>query len=207
VKRYPLMISRICSVAVLASLPMMAVAQDDVPKAELAMGYSYLNVHPTKAQVTSFNMNGGGIGLVYNVTKMLGIKGDFMGYEGSVTATGTSNAVKVNPTLFTYLFGPQFKFRGHKVDYFAEALFGAGHTSAAWSQAFYPTGTTGTVYNSNNSFSMEFGGGLDFKVGHHVEIRPVEVDYLVARFSANNVSAQQNAFKYVVGLNIGMGSK
>lgn len=203
--------SFIFSLAALTLLPMIAAAQgsetSEVPKAELAMGYSYLSVHPTKAQVTSFNMNGGGIGLVYNVTKMLGIKGDFMGYEGSVTATGTSNAAKVSPTLFTYLFGPQFKFRGHKVDYFAEALFGAGHTSAAWSQAFYPTGTTGTVYNSNNSFAMEFGGGLDFKVGHHVEIRPVEVDYLAARFSANNVSAQQNAFKYVVGLNIGMGSK
>ena len=59
--------SFICSIAALTLLPVIAVAQD-VPKAELAMGYSYLNVHPTKSQVTSFNMNGGGIGLVYNVT-------------------------------------------------------------------------------------------------------------------------------------------
>jgi hypothetical protein len=207
VKRY----SFLCTIAAFALLPMIAVAQEsEVPKAELAMGYSYLNVHPTKSVVTSFNMNGGGIGLVYNVTHLIGIKADLMGYRGSNTVSGTTNSVTANPTLFTYLFGPQFKFRGHKVEYFGEALYGAGHSSSSFSALYYPStgvGSAGTVYNSNNSFMMEYGGGLDFKVGHHIEIRPVEVDYLWARFSANNISAQQNAFKYVVGINVGMGSK
>ena len=199
--------SLICSIAVLTLLPVIALAQGDVPKAELAMGYSYLNVHPTKSAVTSFNLNGGGIGLVYNVSSLIGIKADLMGYRGSNTVSGNSNSVTANPTLFTYLFGPQIKVRRSKVDYFAEALFGAGHSSSSFSALYYPSIGTGTVYNSNNSFMMEYGGGLDWKVGHHVSIRPVEVDYLFGRFSANNVSAQQNAFKYVVGINVGMGSK
>jgi hypothetical protein len=213
VKRY----SFICSLAALTLLPMIAGAQSskkgtgsetpEVPKVEIPMGYSYLSVHPTKSQVTSFNMNGGGAGFVYNVSSLIGVKADFMGYTGSVTATGTSNAIKVTPTLFTYLFGPQFTVRKHKVNYFAEALFGAGHTSAAWAQAVHPTGTTGTVYNSNNSFMMEYGGGVDFKVNPHVAIRPVEVDYLFGRYSANGVSAQQNSFKYVAGINLMLGSK
>jgi hypothetical protein len=199
--------SFIFSLAALTLLPMLAVAQEsEVPKAELALGYSYLNVHPTKSQVTSFNMNGGGVGLVYNLNKLLGIKGDFMGYRGSNTVSGAVNSVTANPTLFTYLFGPQVKFRGHKVDYFAEALFGAGHTSASYSQLLYVNGAPGAVYNSNNSFMMEYGGGLDWKVGHHVSIRPAEVAYLWSRFSTNNISAQQNGFKYFVGVNIGMGS-
>lgn len=211
-KRY----SFICSLAALALLPMIAVAQGSkgsgsetpaVPKAELDMGYSYLSVHPTKSQVTSFNMNGGGAGFVYNLSSLIGVKADFMGYTGSVTATGTSNAVKVTPTLFTYLFGPQFTKRTKKLNYFGEALFGAGHTSAAWAQAVHPTGTTGTVYNSNNSFAMEYGGGIDWKITPHIALRPVEVDYLFSRYSANGVSAQQNGFKYLIGLNIMMGSK
>jgi hypothetical protein len=180
--------------------------EDTVPKAELAMGYSYLNVHPTKAAVTSFNMNGGGASFVYNVGHVVGIKADFMGYTGNNSVTSGANKITINPTLFTYLFGPQFKKRSHRVDYFGEALFGAGHTSAAYSQLLHVSGTSGTAFNSNNSFMMQFGGGLDFKVGHHVDIRPVEVDYLFARYSANNVSSQQNAFKYFAGININMGS-
>jgi hypothetical protein len=205
VKRHSL----ICSLAALALLPMMAVAQEsEVPKAELAMAYSYLNGHPTKSQVTSFNMNGGGIGLVYNLTHLIGVKFDFMGYTGKNTvfnATNT-NSVQANFNQFTYLFGPQFTIRHHKVNYFAEGLFGAGHSSGFYQATNYVSPGTGSVTNSNNSFAMEFGGGLDLKVSHHVYIRPVEVDYMLTRYSLNNVSAQQNYFKYVVGVNIAMGS-
>jgi hypothetical protein len=152
-------------------------------------------------------MNGGGIGVVYNASHLIGIKGEFMGYTGSNTVSGSSNSVTAKPTLFTYLFGPQFKTRAHKANFFVEALFGAGHASASWSQLYYVSHNSGTVYNSNNSFMMDYGGGIDLKVAKHVSIRPVEVDYLFSRFSTNNVSAQQNAFKYFAGINIEMGSK
>jgi hypothetical protein len=185
----------------------MAVAQDSgVPKAELAMGYSYLNVHPTKALVTSFNMNGGGIGFVYNINRDLGIKADFMGYKGNNTVSSGSNSVRVDANLFTYLFGPQFTKRGHRVNYFGEALFGAGHTNGDWNQFYHISLNPGSVGSSNNSFMMEFGGGLDFRVGRHIAIRPVEADYLFARYSTTNISSQQNAFKYFAGINVLMGS-
>lgn len=109
--------SFICSLAALALLPMIAVAQDEVPKAELAMGYSYLNGHPTKSQITSFNMNGGGIGLNFNVTHLIGVKFDFMGYTGKNTVSNATNtnSVQANFNQFTYLFGPQFTIRHPKV--------------------------------------------------------------------------------------------
>jgi opacity protein-like surface antigen len=202
VKRY----SFIFSLAALVLPPIIAVAQD-VPKAELAMGYSYLNVHPTKAQVTSFNMNGGGIGLVYNASSLIGIKFDFMGYTGKNSVTTSNNGVGAGVDMFSYMFGPQFKIRHEKVDFFAEALFGAAHSSAGFTQLVHVTGLPpATVYNSNNSFAMEYGGGLDWKVSHHVDIRPVEIAYLFTRFSANNLSAQQNSFKYFAGINLRMGS-
>jgi opacity protein-like surface antigen len=195
--------SFVCSLAALTLLPVIATAQE-TPKAELAMGYSYLNVHPTKAAVTSFNMNGGGIGLVYNVDRVFGLKADFEGYRGNNQVTSGGNVITINPTLFAYMFGPQLKLRSHKVDVFGEALFGAGHTSASWSQLLHVSGTSGTVFNSNNSFMMEYGAGLDLKVSHHIDIRPVEVDYLYSRYSTNNISSQQNAFKYFVGLNFNL---
>jgi opacity protein-like surface antigen len=196
----------VLSLAALVLLPVIAEAQD-VPKMELALGYSYLNVHPTKSAVTSFNMNGGGIGLVYNATPLIGIKFDFMGYTGKNSVTTSNNGVAAGVDMFSYMFGPQFKFRHEKVDYFAEALFGAAHSSAGFTQLVYVTGQPPTtVYNSNNSFAMEYGGGLDWKVSHHVSIRPVEVAYLFTRFSTNNVSAQQNSFKYFAGVNFNLGS-
>jgi len=59
---------------------------------------------------------------------------------------------------------------------------------------------------------MEFGGGLDFPVSSHVQIRPADIDYLYTRFSSSKVSASQNNFKYSVGLTVvwgggGNGSK
>jgi hypothetical protein len=207
VKRF----SFICSLAALSLVPVFAVAQEtaEVPKAELALGYSYLNGHPTKSQVTSFNMNGGGIGLIYNVTHLIGVKFDFMGYTGSSSVSNptNTNSIKGSFNQFTYLFGPQFTIRHHKVNYFAEALFGAGHSSGFYQATNYVNPGTGTAANSNNSFATEFGGGLDWKVSPHLYIRPVEVDYLLTRYSANTVSAQQNYFKYTVGVNIPIGSK
>ena len=49
---------------------------------------------------------------------------------------------------------------------------------------------------------MAFGGGVDIPVSPHVQIRPVEVDYLYTHFSANQISASQNNFKYSAGLTI-----
>jgi outer membrane protein OmpA-like peptidoglycan-associated protein len=54
---------------------------------------------------------------------------------------------------------------------------------------------------------MELGGGLDIPVTPHVAIRPVEVDYLFTQFSANQIKANQNNFRYLAGVDIGFGGK
>src|SRR5215469_2106024 len=58
-------------------LTVAAVAQD-VPKFEVPIGFSFVNVHPGLTPITSFNIFGGGGGFVYNVTPWVGIKADFM---------------------------------------------------------------------------------------------------------------------------------
>jgi hypothetical protein len=66
----------------------------DVPKVEVPIGFSFVNVHPNQPAITSFNVFGGGVGFVYNFTPMIGLKGDFMGYtQGTgqrVLKTGSS---------------------------------------------------------------------------------------------------------------------
>ena len=73
--------------AVLLVTRLLAVAQE-VPVAEVAFGYSLINVHPNLAPITSFNLNGGGGAFVYNVTPWIGIKGELQGYA---TSSGFKN--------------------------------------------------------------------------------------------------------------------
>lgn len=198
-----------------------AVAQD-VPKFELTGGYSYVNFHPGLSQITSQNMNGGGGAFVYNLTNLIGIKADFMGYAvGSGWTNKLINAGypvtgSASGNMFTYMFGPQIKKHSGKFQPFGEALFGAAHSNGYATILRCISGNDSTSCNlksgngNNNAFAMEYGGGLDYALTPHIQIRPVEVDYLYTNFSSNHVAHianSQNSFKYFAGVNFTFGGK
>jgi opacity protein-like surface antigen len=180
----------------------------EYPKAEVDFGYSFVNVHPDLQPITSFNVNGGGAAFVYNASRLIGIKAEFMDYTGGggaqLRALGFNGNVSGN--IFTYLFGPQVKKHSGRFQPFGEALFGAAH-SGTFADIYNEIHGISAAGNSNNSFAMELGGGIDIPVTKHIAIRPVEVDYLLTRFGAQNYSASQNNFRYMVGVNIGIGGK
>jgi len=178
----------------------------DVPKVEIPLGFSMINVHPNLAPITSFNVFGGGGQVDFNFGSVFGIKADFMGYtQGS----GLRNQLEkhgfvgaANGNMFTYMFGPQIKKHTGMFQPFGEALFGAAHTNA-YATILTEEGKILQGSGNNNAFAMAFGGGIDLAVSKHVAIRPVEVDYLLTRFSANHVAnytANQNNFRYFGGL-------
>ena len=85
-------------------------AQDEYPKFEVPVGFSFVNVHPNTAALTSFNVFGGGGGFVYNFSPIFGVKADFMGYTQGTGQRLTENGQflgNVSGNLFTYMFGPQ----------------------------------------------------------------------------------------------------
>jgi opacity protein-like surface antigen len=189
-------------------VPLASFGQATAPKAEIAFGYSFINVHPEYPKITSFNLNGGGAAFVYNVTRLIGIKAEFMDYTGGggaqLRALGYNGNVSGN--FFTYEFGPQIKKHSGRIQPFGEALFGAAHSGvfATINNAINGIQAAG---NSNNAFAMELGGGLDIPVAPHISIRPAEVDYLLTEFSNNKAGATQNNFRYMLGVNIGFGGK
>jgi opacity protein-like surface antigen len=189
-------------------LPAMSFSQSSAPKGEIAFGYSFINVHPELPPITSYNINGGGAAFVYNPTPLFGIKAEFMDYTGGggaqLRAHGYNGNVSGN--LFTYLFGPQIKKHRGRYQPFAEALFGAGH-SGAYAQIYNTIHGIQAAGSSNNSFAMELGGGLDIAITPYVSIRAAEVDYLLTRFSAQQISANQNNFRYLAGVNIRFGGR
>ncbi len=181
----------------------------DVPKVEIPLGFSMINVHPNLAPITSFNVFGGGGQVDFNFGNYFGLKADLMGYTQGSGIRVTENGQflgNVNGNLFTYMFGPQIKKHTGVFQPFAEALFGAAHTNVYGNLCKIETGCL-SGSGDNNGFAMAFGGGIDLRVSKHLAIRPVEVDYLYTRFSANHVNytANQNNFRYVGGLNFMFG--
>ncbi len=204
----------ICLLAFVALVTMAAAAQSEFPKVELSGDYSYVSLHPQI--LSSQNANGGGGAFVYNFSPLFGLKADFQGYAaGTGISTYLRNtygyAGSASGNGFTYLFGPQIKKHSGRFQPFGEALFGAIHTNgyATLLKCIEDNGCSGISGNGNNNgFAMEFGGGLDIPISTHVQIRPVEVDYLYTHIGANhlaNYSAGWNNFKYVGGVNFTFG--
>jgi hypothetical protein len=189
-------------------LPTISFSQSSAPKGEIAFGYSFINVHPDLPPITSYNINGGGAAFVYNPTPKFGIKAEFMDYTGGggaqLRAHGYNGNVSGN--LLTYLFGPQIKKHRGRFMPFGEALFGAGH-SGSYAQIYNTIHGIQAGGSSNNSFALEAGGGLDIAITPYVSIRAAEVDYLLTRFSAQQISANQNNFRYMAGVNIRFGGR
>ncbi len=197
-------------VAVVFLLSMAAFAQDEYPKIEVPVGFSFVNVHPNTAGITSFNVFGGGGGVVYNFNHLIGFKAEFDGYtQGSGTKFYQDGQLlgNVSGNLFTYLFGLQIKKHSGKMQPFGEALFGGAHTNLD-ANICKLEGGCGSGSGSNNGFAMEYGLGLDIPITSSIQFRPVEVDYLATHFGSNHVagySAWQNNFKYVAGVNFTFG--
>ena len=202
-----------------ALLPAHAAFAQDYSRVDVSLDYSYFRFNPAFSQPHSRSLNGGGIAFQYNINDTLGIKAEFMGYSAtSFTYTFASNTPVVNPLgttvtipqgtysstgdMFTYMFGPVVYFSHSKVRPFGEILFGGSNTNI-YTKLSTSIGTIGAI-PTQHPYTMAVGGGLTFRLSHHFSIMPVEVDYVLTRYSnpLTNVNNQNN-FRYAGGLIFG----
>jgi len=199
-----------------------SVYAQDFQKIEVSGEYSYLRFNPTLPYLKNRSLNGGGGGFQYNFTKYLGIKGEFMGY-GSTNYTipvGTYNIPKLSPNpivvtapittqgnMFTYQFGPVVRIPLSKVTPFGELLFGGSNSNAYGNQikaicnSFACTTVATNATGTQHPFTMMFGGGLDIKVTDLISVRPIEIDYVLTRYTNPLTSTNnQNSFRYSAGV-------
>ena len=186
----------------------LAAWSQDFPRAEVAADYSYSRFYPVAAGTQSLSLNGGGGALVVNVTNYFGIKMDLQGY-GSNTITWTSplyGTLKAQGNLFTYLFGPQIKFRSPRFQPFGHLLLGGAHSNvyANLTRACAGSCVTGGS-PAGNAFALAIGGGIDIPISKSFQFRPVEIDYLMTRFTNQFNNSSQNNFRYSAGVNFTFG--
>ena len=164
-------------------------AQEQPSQFEVYGGYYYtrFNINanaPGIAPSATYNGNGGGGQLQYNVNRWLGAVADLGGF----IATSSGNGAFAGAG-FTYLFGPRVNFRRGKVAPFAQALFGGVRTTDGIARS------TGT----ENNFAMTAGGGIDVKVSKHVSVRPVQADYFMTKIP-DGLNNRQNNFRFSAGV-------
>ena len=185
-------------VLLFAGLPLAA--QEETPKAEVELGYSYVRFSPSVTNSSSRSLNGGGGSFMYVLNRWWGIKADLAGY-GSQTANVPfqGGTLRSSGNLFTYMFGPEITYRTKRVTPFAEVLVGGAHASTFFN-LFKEAGLTGAA-PSQNAFALAAGGGFDVYVTKNIAIRPAQADYLMTRFT-NPLTGQnsQNNFRYQAGV-------
>ena len=178
----------------------------DFPKAEVTGYYSYFRFNPENSgTLNSHSLNGGGAEIVFNFSRIVGIKAEFAGYQGGTVtfSDAIAGSASASANLFTYNIGPVFKFRSGRFEPFAEALFGGAHSS------FYGNLcrqlVTCVVNNpSNNAFDFVIGGGIDIPLTHNFAFRPVQADYVLTRFGNGFTAGNQNQsnFRYQAGIQV-----
>jgi opacity protein-like surface antigen len=167
--------------------PLWAQEQDSEFEAYGGYTYTRFNVNANVAGLApsaTYNGNGGGGEVEYNVNRWVGAVGELGGF----VATSSGNGAFAGAG-FTYLFGPRVNFRRGRVAPFAQALFGGVRTTDGIAQS------TGT----ENNFAMAAGGGIDIKVSKHISVRPVQADYFMTKIP-DGLNNRQNNFRFGAGV-------
>ena len=183
----------------------LAAWAQDFPRVEVAADYSYARFYPV--QTRSLSLNGGGGAFVFNLNRYFGIKMDLQGYgSNTLTQTNSNGTLKVQGNLFTYMFGPQIKFRTPKFQPFAQVLFGAAHSNVYANLTKACAGSCTTSGSpAGDAFAMALGGGIDIPITKSFQFRPVEIDYMRTRFTNQFNNSAQSNFRYSAGVNFTFG--
>jgi len=167
---------------------------DEHPKVEVFAGYSALGETGSRVISLGPNASVGGdyegqgfeTSIIRNFNKHFGIKGDFSFHfnnesnRGPISActpacTTVTQDFQLKTRVYNFLAGPEFKARNStRFTPLVYALAGVAHTSAT----FTSPGPTLNLFlkNSENSFAMALGGGLDIRGTKRVSFRAT-MDY------------------------------
>jgi len=211
-------------VVTIACLSMLAIysAAQEIPKAEVYAGYSFVRFYPNSS-VDAFTANGGVGSFQYNFTRHFSFVAELGGVHNG-TVTEPLGIAQLDQTAFTYLFGPRVFFnKAGVVSPFIEYEVGGFHNSRSFNVPNnllpvplpplsgvtvqpYPTYTK--FRTTQNAAAMAVGGGVDIRLSHLIGFRPIQLDYLPTNFSrfnipgvgALNTSSWQQNLRYSTGV-------
>jgi opacity protein-like surface antigen len=151
---------------------------------EFFAGYSFESVNTgvsssdfaatTTSLDNRFKTNGLNLSAADYFTKRLGVAADFSAHFNSRNDTVGTTTTQSKFSLYNITGGPQLRFPSNgKFTPFAQALAGIARRNLT--ETF--TGGTADFTDSNTSFTMNLGGGVDYKLNRRFAWRIAQFDY------------------------------
>jgi opacity protein-like surface antigen len=185
-------------VALLLALPVIASAQDEVPKVEIFGGYSYLRADnatgisqastmgTTTSVVTQMadrNLNGFSTSFTNNLNSWLGIEAEFSGHFTDTVLNGTT----LDRDIYFVTAGPRLSIRRfERFTPFAHIMVGMARQDIQVQNASSTVSTVGSLNQQDSGLAFVVGGGVDLNLSSRLGIRLAQTDYILTRFSNRN---------------------
>ncbi len=177
-----------------------AVAENrQLPRGELALGYTYMRSNAPPGVCGCFNMNGGNATFAWPIKpRHFAIVGDVaVAHVGAISSSG------YGLTLSTFTAGGRYipHLAHSTLQPFGQALIGLAYASGSLAKA------SGSGSGSAaEAFAANAGGGVDLRASHRFSVRLVEADYLVTTFN-NGTTNHQNMLRISSGVVVRFGQK
>ena len=121
---------RILCLITLSSLFALGMFAQDVPKADLFVGYSFLRANSAQT-IPAFTANGGISTFGWNFGDHFAMEAELGGYHN-----GNINNKHIDTTTFSYLFGPRIAYgRSKTFDPYFHILWGGQHLTTSIAQS------------------------------------------------------------------------
>jgi len=181
--------------AFVAFLSLPTLAQDRTPVLEVGTGYQFRSFDQPFGP--RLNENGGFLTADLNLNRWLGVAAEIDGTHIDQGALGAF-------TDYGFMFGPQvYPVGHHSLTPFVHALFGVSYVKVHL-PATPPPNPQPAANPTDDAFSFEGGGGLDWYLTRHVGLI-AGVDYEQQRFFGGNPN--QNNFKFSAGIVFRLGER
>lgn len=155
-------------------------AQQEVTKAEVSGGLSFLHANTADGQCACFSLVGGSTSFVINRSERLSAVADV-----SYVQSSNINNSGYSLGLLTFMAGPRVSFRGQRVTVFGQVLSGGVHADSPFS--------------SGIGFAGSAGGGVDWRMSRRISWRILQADYLLTRVY-NGSNDIQNNVRFTTGI-------
>ncbi len=156
-------------------------APNSRPEVDVAVTYAAQRSNITPGDF--FWRQGGTAELSAELFHGFGFAVNFAGAEASdIVSTG------INLDTLTITAGPRYAWRpsSQRFSVFGQGLVGESH---GWNSLFPKAGA---AVSSADSLALQVGGGVDFRVGQRLAVRPIQADWVRTQFPNATTNVQND---------------
>jgi outer membrane protein OmpA-like peptidoglycan-associated protein len=160
---------------------------DDFPRVELFIGYSFWQATPETNRNRVLYLNGGSTSVAFNFTPAFGVVFDVAGFADTrvrlpLNGTPPTRVYDASGEVSTFMAGPRISFRHDRITPFGQVLFGAAVASAVTVNACSGSLASCEPLARETAYAATAGGGVDLTLTRHIALRLFQLEYLLTGF-------------------------